>query len=143
LDDVFGRALQINIEVFRGTKIVEYVGEYIGRDEFAARKKDQNRESKFYTAKLGTGKDLFVDASEYGNNSRFINHSCIPNCSLQTWYVDTKPRLIVVANYKLEKGAILSMSYMDASWGIWCKCGACDGCYNISAMDMSNDSDSM
>jgi histone-lysine N-methyltransferase SETD2 len=143
LDATFGRALQVNAEVQQGTKIVEYVGEYIGRSEYVKRKNDPKRESKFYTARVGSGGDLFVDASEYGNHSRFINHSCIPNCRLQTWYVDTKPRLIVVANCKLEKGTILSLSYMDASWGIPCKCGACDGRYNIFAYNISSDSDSM
>ncbi len=30
--------------------------------------------------------DFYVDASEFGNVSRFIRHSCEPNCRAQVWY---------------------------------------------------------
>lgn len=28
-----------------------------------------------------------MDARDYGNEARFVNHSCEPNCSLQKWLV--------------------------------------------------------
>lgn len=28
-----------------------------------------------------------VDARDYGNEARFVNHACEPNCSLQKWLV--------------------------------------------------------
>lgn len=33
-------------------------------------------------------KDFTIDATFKGNASRFLNHSCDPNCSLEKWLVD-------------------------------------------------------
>ncbi len=93
-------------------------------------------------AKVGSGETLYIDASNFGNKSRFINHSCLPNCQFETWYVDNKPRLIVVATFAIDQGTHLTVSYMDSTWNIPCFCGECDGNYNLLAIDMTNDSDS-
>lgn len=37
----------------------------------------------FYIMELETG--LYVDGKKKGNLSRFINHSCDPNCELSVW----------------------------------------------------------
>lgn len=39
----------------------------------------------FYIMELENG--VFVDGKFRGNNSRFINHSCAPNCELVRWIV--------------------------------------------------------
>lgn len=41
---------------------------------------DQN----FYMCEIG--KDFTIDATFKGNVSRFLNHSCDPNCKLEKWY---------------------------------------------------------
>jgi histone-lysine N-methyltransferase SETD2 len=38
-----------------------------------------------------------VDATEKGGFSRFINHSCMPNCRMEKWQVGKKYRLGLVA----------------------------------------------
>ena len=45
----------------------------------------------FYIMELDNG--LFVDGKYRGSNSRFINHSCDPNCELQRWVVKGSPRI--------------------------------------------------
>lgn len=61
-----------------GTRIVEYTGEIITPKEADRRAavKDNDAHTFFYTL----NKRKIVDAGVGGNESRFINHSCDPNC---------------------------------------------------------------
>ena len=45
----------------------------------------QPRDHDFYIMELQHG--IFVDGKHKGNHSRFINHSCDPNCELVRWNV--------------------------------------------------------
>ncbi|ETV66462.1 hypothetical protein H257_17048 [Aphanomyces astaci] len=114
-DSKLTHALRVDESVPAGTKIIEYVGEHIGKEEVAARKEKRHGAKDWYIVRVGTNGDLYVDASKFGNNSRFINHAYVPNCRFEVWYVDTKPRLMVVANTALEQGTILTLSYMNAA----------------------------
>jgi histone-lysine N-methyltransferase SETD1 len=142
MDPKLTYSLRLDKSVSGGSKIIEYVGEYVGKAEVAARKKKRYGTNMWYIAKVGSSEDLYVDASVIGNTARFINHSCIPNCRFETWFVDSKPRLIVVSNGPIEEGTLLTLSYMDSTWNIPCECGLCDGNYNIHvAGDESTESD--
>ena len=46
-------------------------------------------DKKFYMCEIT--KDFTIDATFKGNSSRFLNHSCDPNCKLEKWY--PKPNL--------------------------------------------------
>lgn len=43
--------------------------------------------SKFYMCEIM--KDFIIDATFKGNSSRFLNHSCQPNCKLEKWLVSS------------------------------------------------------
>ena len=62
-----------------GTRIVEYVGERLTGDEVDARYADEEAE-RWHTFLFRIGDDAYIDASRQGNDARFINHSCDPNC---------------------------------------------------------------
>lgn len=36
---------------------------------------------------VGVVASLAIDAGRVGNDARFINHSCAPNCETQKWHV--------------------------------------------------------
>lgn len=69
-----------------GTFVIEYMGEVIDIVEFNQRfsRAKANKEKCFYFLKLDT---LYIDASQYGNDARFINHACDPNVELEMWTV--------------------------------------------------------
>lgn len=69
--------------------IIEYVGEEINEDEYLQRMEQaQSTDAKnFYFFALG--KKLYIDATFFGNNARYINHSCNPNARAEKWTVNS------------------------------------------------------
>lgn len=64
--------------------IIEYIGEVINDADFQHRF-NSNKDKNFYFMKLE--QNVFIDATKYGNESRYINHSCNPNAVLNKWIV--------------------------------------------------------
>lgn len=64
--------------------IIEYMGEFIDYAEFNMRF-GRNDDKNFYF--LSVSNTIYIDAKKYGNESRFANHSCEPNCVAEKWTV--------------------------------------------------------
>lgn len=62
----------------KGTRLVEYTGERITPAEADRRVNNQADDS--HTVFFTLNKRTILDASVNGNEARFINHSCDPNC---------------------------------------------------------------
>ena len=62
-----------------GTRLIEYVGERITSAESEVRYPDTPGE-RHHTFLFAIDDDIVVDAAVDGNDARFINHSCDPNC---------------------------------------------------------------
>ena len=63
----------------RGTRLVEYRGERLTPAEADARYPDVPGEVH-HTYLFAIDDDIVIDAAVDGNEARFINHSCGPNC---------------------------------------------------------------
>lgn len=76
-----------------GAFIIEYVGELINQKEFERRihEMQQTKDEHYYFLTLT--RELIIDAGPRGNSSRFINHSCEPNCETQCWQVKGNTRV--------------------------------------------------
>jgi SET domain-containing protein len=66
-------------DIPKGTKIIEYVGEHINNAE-ADRRYDDESMKRHHTFLFILNSRTCVDAAFEGNESRFLNHSCDPNC---------------------------------------------------------------
>lgn len=62
----------------KGQKIDEYLGQRITHEE-ADRRYDDN-DGRHHTFLFVVNDDLVLDARYGGNDARFLNHSCTPNC---------------------------------------------------------------
>lgn len=67
----------------RGTFIMEYVGELLDYEEFVRRTKQYSKSGLKHHYFMALNADEVVDATLQGSISRFINHSCDPNCETQ------------------------------------------------------------
>lgn len=81
-----------------------------------------------------------IDAIKYGNLSRFINHSCEPNCETQKWSVNGETLVGIVSMKDIPEGEELTFDYMFDSFSTQyqkCYCGAkfCRGFLGMKPMN--------
>lgn len=74
-----GRGAFATRRIARGERIIEYTGERISNAE-ADRRYDDERMRRHHTYLFTVSQRTVVDGGAGGNASRFINHSCDPNC---------------------------------------------------------------
>ncbi len=91
----------------KGTRIIEYTGERISNAE-ADRRYDEDKMKNHHTFLFTLNRRTVVDAAVGGNEARFINHSCAPNC--EAVIVDGK-RIYIEALVDIPAGAELVYDY--------------------------------
>jgi uncharacterized protein len=62
-----------------GTRLIEYAGQRLTPEEADARYPD-GIDEPHHTFLFAIDDDIVIDAAVDGNDARFINHSCDPNC---------------------------------------------------------------
>jgi uncharacterized protein len=111
-----------------GTLVGEYAGERITAAE-ARRRYDHRSVPHPETYLFEVDADTMIDGLTGGNETRFVNHSCDPNCRT----VRRGGRIFVEARRDIARGAELFIDYgLRASGGatdadrarLTCRCGA-------------------
>uniref|UniRef100_H3DES3 Histone-lysine N-methyltransferase NSD3 n=1 Tax=Tetraodon nigroviridis TaxID=99883 RepID=H3DES3_TETNG len=125
-----GWGLKANQPIKKGEFVIEYVGEVIDAEECQQRIKraHENHMTNFYMLTLT--KDRVIDAGQKGNLSRFINHSCSPNCETQKWTVNGDVHIGLFALCDIETDTELTFNYNLHCVGnrrATCNCGS-DNC---------------
>jgi len=77
--EVHGLGVFATQHIPKRTRIIEYLGERISHRE-ADRRYDDHDENDNHTFLFNVDRGLVIDAGVNGNEARFINHSCEPNC---------------------------------------------------------------
>ncbi len=97
---IHGSGLFSRRKIAKGTRIIEYVGEKVNKQEGEerahaqlARAEENDEIGMVYVFELNEQYDIDGDVPE--NYARFINHSCAPNCEVevqedQLWVVATR-----------------------------------------------------
>jgi SET domain-containing protein len=112
----------------KGTRLIEYTGERVSPAE-ADRRYDDDAVDHPHTFLFTVDAETVIDAAVGGNEARFINHSCNPNCEA----VDVDGRIFVDARRNIRPGEELTYDYRLERDGYWrpdyadryaCRCGA-------------------
>ncbi|HEX8825515.1 MAG TPA: SET domain-containing protein-lysine N-methyltransferase [Archangium sp.] len=74
-----GRGAFATRAIRKGARIIEYLGERISQ-AVADERYDDSTMSRHHTFLFNVDEDTVIDAAHEGNDARFINHSCDPNC---------------------------------------------------------------
>ena len=98
-------------EIKCGSIVIEYLGEVLPRSE-AERRIKSIAGSRNYMLEVrehyaDTVIHTYIDATHFGNESRFVNHSCDPNCAIQI--------VCVVYFFKIDSHQHTDPSYRTCS----------------------------
>ena len=88
----------------KGTRILEYAGRRLSKTELL---ETAERRERLLTYVLNLDADTAIDGAEQGNDARFINHSCDPNC--EVYIFDNTP--YIYAMQEIPAGAELTFDY--------------------------------
>ena len=113
----------------KGERVVEYLGERVSHAVADARY-DDHKSGVHHTFLFTVNRNVVIDASVDGNEARFINHSCDPNCES----VIEGGRVFIDAVRPIKTGAELLYDYAytrdgseteEEETGLYgCRCGS-------------------
>ncbi len=118
-------------KIAAGTRIVEYQGVRITQRQ-ADRRAGQDPENPFHTFFFSLEGGKLIDGGDQGNEARWINHCCEPNCEAQ----EEAGQVFIYALRDLKRGEELNYDYglivderhtPKVKLAYACRCGAA-GC---------------
>jgi SET domain-containing protein len=125
---IHGRGVYAIAPIKKGARILEYLGERISHAEADARY-EKKGEDDGHTFLFIASNRTVIDAAVDGNDARFINHSCAPNCET----VIENSRVFIDAIRSIKPGEELGYDYQltwestdePAELALYaCRCGA-------------------
>jgi SET domain-containing protein len=125
---IHGTGVYAVAPIKKGARIIEYIGERISHAE-ADRRYERKGSDDGHTFLFIASNRTVIDATDGGNDARFINHSCNPNCET----VIEQNRVFVEATRSIKPGDELGYDY-QLTWDSTdepedlalyaCRCGA-------------------
>src|SRR5690606_17771488 len=119
-----------------GTRIIEYRGERISWEK-AQQRAEESGQAINHTYSFSLGDERVSDGGRRGNEARYINHACEPNCEAME---HEDGRVYIYAMREIERGEELHYNYALIYEGrhtpavkraFACHCGTpgCEGTY--------------
>jgi uncharacterized protein len=125
---IHGTGVYATTFIKKGTRIIEYLGERISHSE-ADRRYERKGDDDGHTFLFIASSRTVIDAGVDGNEARFINHHCKPNCET----VIENSRVFIEAIRNIKPGEELGYDY-QLTWEssddpqelalYECRCGA-------------------
>ena len=103
---IHGRGVFALAPIAAGDRVIEYKGERIGWKE-ALRRHPHDPSQPNHTFYFSLEDGRVIDGLHGGNGSRWINHSCAPNCEAE----ETDGRVFINALRDIEPGEELFFDY--------------------------------
>ncbi|XP_028986390.1 histone-lysine N-methyltransferase SETD2 isoform X2 [Betta splendens] len=122
-----GWGLRAAKDLASNTFVLEYCGEVLDHKEFKTRVKEYARNKNIHYYFMSLKNNEIIDATLKGNCSRFMNHSCEPNCETQKWTVNGQLRVGFFTTKAVSAGTELTFDYQFQRYGKEaqkCFCGA-------------------
>jgi hypothetical protein len=130
---VHGKGVFALQDLAEGETLIEYVGEVISWDEAQDRHPHDPNDPN-HTFYFHVNEDRVIDALFGGNSSRWINHSCKPNCEAD----EENDRIFIKALRNIKAGEELNYDYgliidepytkkLKAEYPCWCGAKNCRG----------------
>lgn len=154
-----GFGLKANLAFETGELVTQYVGDVIRLEEankrivdalgpsalanLSSSRKGFQPLAETHLIRLGTDLNFVIDANQNGNLSRFVNHSCEPNLTAESWVYDGSPCVGFFAIRPISVNDELTIDYLASqllTTGLMgasclCLCGT-DSC--VSTLHLPN-----
>ncbi|MGI9139752.1 MAG: SET domain-containing protein [Gemmatimonadaceae bacterium] len=101
-----GRGVFAARRIRPGQRIIEYGGERITAAE-GDRRYDDKKMKRHHTFLFSLDKNTVIDGNRHGNDARYINHSCDPNCEAVT----VGKKIFIYARRNIQPGIELAYDY--------------------------------
>jgi uncharacterized protein len=127
-----GTGLFAKVDITKGTRVTEYVGEKVTKKEGSKRSDEQERLGKpMCVFSLNNRYD--IDGSVNGNGAEYGNHSCDPNCEVDN--IDGHIWIIAIQDIKKDEEITYDYCFESNADITTCKCGktACRGTINLDS----------
>ena len=121
---IHGKGVYARKRIKKDKPVIEYTGKRISADEADLRYQDNPSTYLFMV-----DDDIYIDGLDNGNEARFINHSCKPNCAA---YLEDD-RVMIYSIKNIKPGVELTYDYQLTDEGsdpeatptdYTCRCGA-------------------
>ena len=127
-----GHGLFAAERVGAGEFVLEYCGEVLHEEAYKERKRRYQDEGRSHYYFMTLSSSETIDATIRGNEGRFLNHSCAPNCETQKWMVRGELCIGIFATRDIAEGEELTIDYKFERFGekpsrCYCMAGACCG----------------
>lgn len=103
---VHGRGVYANAPFRKGARIIEYTGRHVPWSE-AQKRQPRDSVHPYHTFLFSLDDGDVIDAGVGGNEARWINHSCDPNCEA----AEKQNRVFIYALRALRSGEELFYDY--------------------------------
>jgi hypothetical protein len=128
---VHGRGVFAACNIPADTFLIEYKGERISEKE-AVRRSGADPENPYHTFFFSLESGKLIDGGDNGNDARWINHSCEPNCEAREEkgrvYIYTVRDIKRGEEFNYDYGLVLDEPQTKALKKAYeCRCGA-EGC---------------
>jgi hypothetical protein len=126
---IAGKGAFATRDIAKGERLIEYLGERLTHAQSDARYGDDDA-GAHHTFLFNVNRSTVIDATVDGNDSRFINHACDPNCESEI----ERGRVFIDAIRNIRKGEELNYDYAygrdgtespEDETGLYgCRCGS-------------------
>ncbi len=104
---IHGRGVFALRKIRKGERLIEYAGERVSHAEADRRYDAEHEADDPHTFLFTVDDETVIDATRGGNSSRWINHSCQPNCETD----DEDGRIYIEALRDIRPGEELTYDY--------------------------------
>jgi uncharacterized protein len=130
---VHGKGVYAVADLAKGETLIEYVGEIIDWEE-ALRRHPHDPKDPNHTFYFHLDEDHVIDANVGGNSSRWINHSCKPNCKAEVKdgrvFIRTKKDIPAGDELFYDYGLVIDEPHTPellSQYPCWCGSKKCRG----------------
>lgn len=122
INNLLGYGVVAQEPIAEGAMVGEYTGKLYSYSQISYRSLPDLRfimeVGPFGVDKYGMFYELFIDAKDKGNFTRFINHSYKPNLSEKIVFAKGLWHIVLIANQRIDQNAQLSINYGEGYWQV-------------------------